>query len=55
MALGHTNSTNGEKTDAEMKSMWGVIRPTEEIFMLRDEDKDVTVALRTHAPTMYTL
>jgi Stage II sporulation protein E (SpoIIE) len=46
---------NGEKTDAEMKSMWGVIRPTEQIFMARDEDNDVTIALRTHAPTMYTL
>jgi len=47
---------NGEKAeDAELKSMWGVTRPTEQIFMLRDEDSDVTIALRTHAPTMYTL
>ena len=47
---------NGQKADgAELKSIWGVTRPTEEIFMPRDEDKDVTVALRTHAPTMYTL
>ena len=47
---------NGEKADdAELKSMWGVTRPTEEIVMPRDEDNDVTVALRTHAPTMYTL
>ncbi len=47
---------NGQKADgAELKSMWGVIRPTEEVFILRDEDNDVTIALRTHAPTMYTL
>ncbi len=47
---------NGQrKNDAELKSMWGVTRPTEEIFMPRDEDNDVTVALRTHAPSMYTL
>ena len=47
---------NGRKADgAELKSIWGVTRPTEEVFMPRDEDKDVTVALRTHAPTMYTL
>ncbi|MGC1421039.1 MAG: PP2C family protein-serine/threonine phosphatase [Terracidiphilus sp.] len=47
---------NGEKADdAELKSMWGVTRPTEEIVMPRDEDNDITVALRTHAPTMYTL
>ena len=36
---------NGEKTDAELKSMWGVIRPTEQVFMARDEDNDVTIAL----------
>jgi sigma-B regulation protein RsbU (phosphoserine phosphatase) len=47
---------NGQKQDdAELKSMWSVTRPTEEIFMLRDEDSDVTISLRTHAPTMYTL
>ena len=47
---------NGEKADgAELKSLWGVTRPTEQVFMLHDEDNDVTVALRTHAPTMYTL
>jgi phosphoserine phosphatase RsbU/P len=47
---------NGQKADdAELKSMWGVIRPTEQIFVLRDEDNDVTLALRTHAPRMYTL
>ena len=47
---------NGQKAeDAELKSMWGVIRPTEEIFMPRDEDNDVTIAFRTHAPRMYTL
>jgi sigma-B regulation protein RsbU (phosphoserine phosphatase) len=47
---------NGQKANgAELKSMWSVTRPTEEIFMLRDEDNDVTIALRTHAPTMYTL
>ena len=47
---------NGQKAEgAELKSMWGVTRPTEEIFMLRDEDSDVTLALRTHAPTMYSL
>lgn len=47
---------NGQKADgAELKSIWGVTRPTEEIFMPRDKDNDVTIALRTHAPTMYTL
>ncbi len=47
---------NGQRAeDAELKSMWSVTRPTEEIFMPRDEDSDVTLALRTHAPTMYTL
>ncbi|WP_348263572.1 PP2C family protein-serine/threonine phosphatase [Telmatobacter sp. DSM 110680] len=47
---------NGQKADgAELKSMWGVIRPTEEIFIPRDEDNDITIALRTHTPTMYAL
>ena len=47
---------NGEKAKgAELRSMWGVTRPTEQIFMLRDEDNEVTLALRTHAPTMYSL
>jgi hypothetical protein len=47
---------NGQKgDDADLKSMWGVVRPTEQIFMPRDEDNDVTIAIRTHAPTMYTL
>ncbi len=47
---------NGEKMDgANVKSLWGVTRPTEQIFMLHDEDNEVTVALRTHAPTMYSL
>ena len=47
---------NGEKADgAELKSMWGVTRPTEQIFMPRDEDNDLTLALRTHAPMMYSL
>ncbi|MGA8089852.1 MAG: PP2C family protein-serine/threonine phosphatase [Terracidiphilus sp.] len=47
---------NGARADgADLKSLWGVTRPTEQIFMPRDEDNDVTIALRTHAPTMYSL
>ena len=47
---------NGEKADgADLKSLWSVTRPTEQIFMPRDEDNDITIALRTHAPTMYSL
>ncbi len=47
---------NSEKMDgANVRSLWDVTRPTEQIFMLHDEDNDVTVALRTHAPTMYSL
>jgi hypothetical protein len=47
---------NGEKMDGtNLKSLWGVTRPTEQIFMLHDEVNDVAVALRTHAPTMYSL
>ena len=47
---------NGLKIDgANIESLWGVTRPTEQIFMLQDEDNDVTIALRTHAPTMYSL
>ena len=46
---------NGERAEgAELKSMWGVTRPTEQVFMLPDGD-NVTIALRTYAPTMYTL
>ena len=47
---------NGQKTDgADLKSLWAVTRPTEQIFMPRDEDNDLTIALRTHAPTIYSL
>ena len=47
---------NGKRADdAVLRSIWGVTRPTEETFILRDEDNDVAVALRTHAPTMYSL
>jgi phosphoserine phosphatase RsbU/P len=47
---------NGQRKDnAALKSMWAVTRPKEEVFMAGDEDNEVTVALRTHAPSMYTL
>jgi len=47
---------NGQRQDAAgLGSMWGVTRPTEQIFTARNDDNDVTLALRTHAPTMYTL
>ncbi len=47
---------NGQRADgADLKSIWRVTRPTEQIFILDDEVNDATVALRTYAPTMYTL
>jgi sigma-B regulation protein RsbU (phosphoserine phosphatase) len=47
---------NGKNASgASLKSMWRVTRPTEQVFMLPADDNDVTIALRTHAPTMYTL
>jgi hypothetical protein len=45
---------NGERAEGtELKSMWGMTRPTEEVFMMHGDD--IAIALRTHAPTMYTL
>ncbi len=47
---------NGQKADgADLQSIWKVTRPTEQIFILDDDENHATIALRTHAPTMYTL
>jgi hypothetical protein len=47
---------NGQRQDgAEIRSMFGVSRPTEQLFVPRDEDNDLTIAVRTHAPHVYTL
>ncbi len=47
---------NGQRQNgAEISSIFGVSRPTEQVFMPRDEDNDLTIAVRTHAPPAYTL
>ena len=39
---------------AYIGSFWSVGRPTEQVFRLRDEDKDLVIAIRMHAIPMYT-
>jgi phosphoserine phosphatase RsbU/P len=47
---------NGEKAEgADLRSLWRVTRPTEQIFMLPDNANEVSIAIRTHAPIMYSL
>jgi diguanylate cyclase (GGDEF)-like protein len=47
---------NGERADgAEIRPMFGVYRPTEQIFVPHNEGDDLTIALRTHAPPIYTV
>jgi phosphoserine phosphatase RsbU/P len=47
---------NGEKAEgADLRSLWRVTRPTEQVFMLPDNANEVTIAIRTHAPIMYSL
>jgi hypothetical protein len=47
---------NGERADgAEIRPMFGVYRPTEQIFVPHNEGDELTIALRTHAPPIYTV
>lgn len=40
---------------ADIRPYWGERRPTEQIFMPPNADKDLTIAIRTHATVMYTI
>jgi hypothetical protein len=47
---------NGERADgAGIRSMFGVYRPTEQIFVPQNDGDELTIALRTHAPPIYTV
>lgn len=47
---------NGQQSgDTGLRRMFGVKRPTEQIFSLDDSGTDLEIALRTHAPEVYTV